>query len=96
MHLMRKMRDRLLQGLVEPIPPYAAALAERCAYVQLTLLRLDQKGLSRKRGLAPSELRLYGALSGQYARMAKEISQLTPAAPRGPTLAEIFAEEGAA
>jgi hypothetical protein len=90
-HLLRKMRDQLLGGLPQPIPPLAAALAERAAFVQLNLLKLDAIALNTKRGMSPSQSRMYASLSTQHSRLIKELARLTPLAPPGAELDQYLA-----
>jgi hypothetical protein len=87
--LLRRMRDQLLGGLPpHSISPLAAALAERCSFVQLNLLKLDQVALTQRRGLSPSQSRLYGSLSTQHSRLVAQLAKLTQAvqAPPGAEL----------
>jgi len=106
--LLRKMRDELLGGLPPPVPPLVASLAERAAFVQLNLLKLDQIALTKRGGMSPSQSRLYGSLSTQHSRLVQQLAKLTQAvqAPPGAELDRYLAayesgesrivEEGAA
>jgi hypothetical protein len=89
--LLRKVRDNLLSGCLPPISPLMMSLAERAAFVQVHLLRLDQIALTRKGGLPAAASRLYSSLSTQHSRLVKELARLTPPAPRGQSLVEHLA-----
>jgi hypothetical protein len=79
-----------------PQPPTAVdvAVCERLAILRGHLLTLDQKALSG--GLSQVEARLYTTLSGQEARLLKQLNLRRSARPVGPSLAEIFGEGAAA
>jgi hypothetical protein len=78
----------------QPVSPVDAALCERLAILNGHLLTLDQKALSG--GLTQVESRLYTTLSGQQARLLKQLNLHRSTRPVGPSLAEIFGGEGAA
>jgi hypothetical protein len=79
-----------------PQPPTAVdvAVCERLALLRGHLLTLDQKALSG--GLSQVEARLYTTLSGQQARLLKQLGAHRSTRPAGPSLSEYLAQRGAA
>ena len=92
---IRDTRNALLASLPQPIGPVQAALAERAAILQAHLTQLDANALNGS-GLQPAELRMYSSLTSQLGRLLKQLNSLRAVRPAGPSIDELFGEEGAA
>jgi hypothetical protein len=77
-----------LSMLPQPPTPVDVALAERLALLHGHLLELDGKALGG--GLSATETRLYTTLSGQHARLLKQLNLQRSRRPVGPSLADLF------
>jgi hypothetical protein len=79
------------------VSPVDVALCDRLSMLHGHLLELDRKALSG--GLSATETRLYTTLSGQHARLLKQLNLHRTARPVGPRLSDLFpgmAEDAAA
>jgi hypothetical protein len=89
---IRDTRAALLDMVPQPPTPIDVALAERLAVLAAHLSVFDQRALADG-GLQPTDAKLYLSLGGQHARLLKQLGARRTERPKGPSLAELFANE---